>query len=224
MDFGREFEVDFVSLWKLFLKIMAYTQFKKIEQLRIAFGIHTQKTVWLPQVALHTAMSAILQQSLSEAMFEPLGSEKAKSELIVVPILKELRRNNNMCFSAFSGYSFEVDKAKGLTGFCDFILSASPLSTEIMTPIFCLVEAKKADIEEGIGQCGAEMYAAKLYNEREEKPRDVMYGCVTNAFSWCFLKLENNILYIDPNYVPLTFASPHQVLAVLQWILDESLK
>jgi hypothetical protein len=46
---------------------------------------------------------------------------------------------------------------------------------------------------------------------------------VTNAFSWCFLKLEGQHLYIDPNYVPLTFAEPHRALGVLQWVLDQSL-
>lgn len=43
------------------------------------------------------------------------------------------------------------------------------------------------------------------------------------AFLWCFLKLEGKILYIDPNYVPLTFTKPHEVLAVLQWILDAAM-
>jgi hypothetical protein len=68
------------------------------------------------------------------------------------------------------------------------------------------------------------MYAAQIFNEREGNPKKQIFGCVTNAFSWCFLKLENKNLYIDPNYVPLTFTKPHEVLAVLQWILDESLK
>jgi hypothetical protein len=64
----------------------------------------------------------------------------------------------------------------------------------------------------------------RIFNQQKGKICEVMYGCVTTAFSWCFLKLENNTLYIDPNYIPLTFTEPHKVLAVLQWILDESLK
>jgi hypothetical protein len=94
----------------------------------------------------------------------------------------------------------------------------------IEAPIFCLVEAKKGEVEEGFGQCGAEMYAAQIFNERKGKAQKAIYGCVTNAFSWCFLKLEEKNLYIDPNYVPLTFTEPHRVLAVLQWILDESIR
>lgn len=68
------------------------------------------------------------------------------------------------------------------------------------------------------------MYAAKLLNEREGNPRNVIFGCATNALSWCFLKLEDKNLYIDPNYVPLTFTKPHEVVSTLQWILDECLK
>jgi hypothetical protein len=86
-----------------------------------------------------------------------------------------------------------------------------------------MVEAKKGEIEEGFGQCGAEMYAAQLFNQRHNNPQKVIYGCVTNAFTWSFLKLEQNTLSIDPNYIPLTFTEPHKVLAVLQWILNSCL-
>jgi hypothetical protein len=165
-----------------------------------------------------------LKVALQEAEQEGLMTEKAKSEFVVVPVLKELRRQNVDKFSTFSGYEFDVDKLLGLTGYCDFLLSSEINKSEITAPVFCLVEAKDAKIEKGFAQCGAEMYAAHLFNERKGNPKKQIFGCVTNAFSWCFLKLENKNLYIDPNYVPLTFTKPHEVLAVLQWILDESLK
>ena len=152
------------------------------------------------------------------------STEKAKSEFIIAPVLLELRRTMGERFFLFSGVEWEADAARGLNGYCDFILSAAAERLEIVAPIFCLVEAKNDNINKGLAQCGAEMYAALIFNQQKGQPREVMYGCVTNAFAWCFLKLENNILYIDPNYVPLTFAEPHRVLAVLQWILDESLK
>ncbi len=202
---------------------MAYNQFKKLEQLRKAFGIQEKKISWLPQVYENVPISQFLIQALLDAKNEGLASEKAKSEYIVTPVLKELKRNNPDKFSSFSGYEFEVDKKQGLTGFCDFILSAEPQKMEITAPIFCLVEAKKGEIEGGLAQCGAEMYAAQLYNAQEGLPTKVIYGCVTNAFSWCFLKLEDHILYIDPEYVSLNFTESQEVLAVLQWILNESL-
>ncbi len=208
----------------IFFKIMAYNKFKKLEQLRKQLGITDKVRGWLPQTFAAAQVGTFLLQSLIDAKNAPLGTEKAKSEYIITPILKELGRNNPDKFLAFSGYSFDVDIAKGLNGYCDFILSAVAERAEITAPVFCLVEAKNDNVEKGIVQCGAEMYAANLYNKQEGNPCEIIYGAVTTGFSWCFLKLENNILYIDPNYVPLTFAEPHRVLAVLQWILDESLK
>jgi hypothetical protein len=201
---------------------MAYNKFKKLEQLR-HLGIIDYKAEWLPKLLETKTVSNTLLEALEEAKTEFLGTEKAKSEYIVVPIIKELKRNNVDKFSTFSGYEFNIDSKQGLTGYCDFIFSAATNRAEMTAPIFCLVEAKNDNVEKGIAQCGAEMYAAKLYNEQEGNAKNSIYGCVTTAFSWCFLKLEDKNLYIDPNHIPLTFSEPHKVLAVLQWILDASL-
>ncbi len=168
-------------------------------------------------------VSQHLLEDLAEAKHEPLATEKAKSEFVILPVLKELRRKNPHRFSYFSGYEFNVDKKLGLNGFCDYIFSAEPEKLTIEAPVICFVEAKKGEIDTWLGQCGAEMYAAQLYNQQQGHPKQVIYGCVTNAFSWCFLKLEGKALSIDPNYIPLTFNKPQQVLSVLQWIVDKSL-
>lgn len=203
---------------------MGYNQFKKLDKLRKELGIKDIQKNWLPQVFSLVAISQNLMENLMSASQEALGSEKAKSEYVITPILRELRKQNPNHFKSFSGYQFDIDGNKNLNGYCDFILSLNAESIEITAPIFCIVEAKDDKIEKGYAQCGAEMYAAQIFNEREGNPKKQIFGCVTNAFSWCFLKLEQKNLYIDPNYVPLTFAKPHEVLAVLQWILDESLK
>jgi hypothetical protein len=200
---------------------MAYNKFKKLEQLRKELGIKDLVRAWLPKKNPTVSISDKLLDALADAEKEPLGTEKAKSEYIIVPVLKELRRNNPGRFNTFSGYEFNVDSKQGPAGYCDFIFSAEAERAEITAPIFCLVEAKNDNVEKGIAQCGAEMYAAYLYNEIEGSPRDIIYGCVTTAFSWAFLKLEHQTLYIDPNYAPLTFTQPDKVLATLQWILDD---
>jgi len=202
---------------------MAYNKFKKLEDLREKLGIKDYTDKWLPTLTTMPSISPSLLEDLEEASNEVLTTEKAKSEYIIVPILKELKRKNPQSFSTFSGFEFNVDKELKLTGYCDFMLSAETHRAEISAPIFCLIEAKDGEIDKGYAQCGAEMYAAHLYNERKGRPQKVIYGCVTNAFSWCFLKLENKNLYIDTNYIPLTFAKPHEVLAVLQWVLDRAL-
>jgi hypothetical protein len=202
---------------------MAYNKFKKLVQLRTQLGLKDYIEEWLPSEFPSFSISTTLLEALQDAKNEHLGTEKAKSEFIIVPILKELRKHNFNRFSAFSGYEFNVDSEQGLTGYCDFIFSADAKRGEITSPVFCLVEAKNDNVEKGLAQCGAEMYAAQIYNKRENNSQKVIYGAVSTAFSWAFLKLEDKNLYIDTNYIPLTFAEPHKVLAVLQWILDVSL-
>ncbi len=202
---------------------MPYNKFKKLETLRNLFGINEITNVWLPKNIPVVKATKKLLEDLDEAKKEFLTTEKAKSEYIVVPILRELKRINDYKFSSYSGVEFNVDAKNGLNGFCDFILSAEINKIDVTEPIIFLVEAKKSDIEEGLAQCGAGMYAAQIFNEQRGQPRKAIYGCVTNAFSWCFMKLEEKNLFIDPDYIPLTFANPNEVLRVWQWILDKSL-
>jgi hypothetical protein len=201
---------------------MAYKTFK-LNKVKELLGVNPLFANWLLTDYQAFTVSEFLINDLKEARNEALDSEKAKSEMIVTPVIKELKRKNPDSFGFYSGYEFNVDNSLDLKGYCNYIFSAVAHSPLIEAPIFCLVEAKKGEVEEGFGQCGAEMYAARLFNERKNNPQKIMYGCVTNAFSWAFLKLENKNLLIDTNYVPLTFNEPQRVLAVLQWILEMSL-
>lgn len=202
---------------------MAYNKFK-ISTLKEQFGIVVQRNYWLPKKFVAFAEDTRLMESLHEAAKIYLGSEKARSEFVVTPVLQALFRKNHDKFSIFSGYEFSIDKAKGLSGFCDFIF-ASPQDTFIVeAPAFFIVETKKMDIDDSaIAQCGAELYAAQLFNAQKGTPQKAVYGCVTTAYSWGFLKLEQNILSIDPDYVSLSFSNPYHVLAALQWVLEKSL-
>ena len=55
-----------------------------------------------------------------------INTEKARSELIIINIILELKEQLPQKISFFSGIDFNIDKTKGLTGFCDYIISASP--------------------------------------------------------------------------------------------------
>ena len=55
-----------------------------------------------------------------------IDTEKARSELIISPIIVELRKYFNRQISLFFGTEFNVDKSKGLTGRYDFLISYSP--------------------------------------------------------------------------------------------------
>jgi hypothetical protein len=41
------------------------------------------------------------------------------------------------------------------------------------------------------------MYAARLFNQQMGEKEEVVFGTVTNAFDWTFLKLEGNCVYVD---------------------------
>ena len=125
------------------------------------------------------------------------NSEKARSEMIIAPILIEVRKQLQSQFSLFSGVDFNVDVEKGLTGFCDFIISSGSERLFVSAPVMMLVEAKKEDILAGLGQCVAEMVAAQIFNEREGNEISVVYGTVTSGTNWKFLKLEGKVVEID---------------------------
>lgn len=126
-----------------------------------------------------------------------INTEKSRSEMIITPILLEIRRLLNDKISLFSGREFNVDSEKGLNGACDFLISLSESQLIINAPVITIVEAKKEDIIGGLGQCVAEMLAAQLFNEQEGNTIPVIYGAVTSGNIWRFLKLEKNIVYID---------------------------
>jgi hypothetical protein len=145
-------------------------------------------------------------------------TEKAKSEAIIYPIIKELRRKNHQ-ISIFSGYALNIEGNKDLQGNPDYMISAKPQKSIAEAPIFCIVEAKNGIIEEGFAQCAAEMLAARLFNKEMNEPYETIYGAVTNAFDWVFLKLEDNFIHIDKeryflNNLPL-------LLGIMQYIVNQ---
>ncbi|MGB3511065.1 MAG: hypothetical protein WBA93_17895 [Microcoleaceae cyanobacterium] len=88
--------------------------------------------------------------------------------MIVTPILVELRKQFKYQISIFSGKEFNVDVEKGLTGFCDFLISRSSEQLLIKAPVVALVEAKNDNIQTGLPQCIAEMIAAQLFNQQSK--------------------------------------------------------
>lgn len=147
------------------------------------------------------AISDYLKTTLKE--FAPLAlsinTEKSRSEWIIAPILAELRRILENQISLFSGSTFTVDVDAGLEGQCDYLISLNPEQFYIMAPIITVVEAKKENIIQGLGQCIATMYAAALFNERENNHLPYVYGVVTTGTTWKFIKLLENKAYIDIN-------------------------
>lgn len=174
---------------------MAYSDYTSLHKLQQELDIVHHKGLLFPEIT-QIEPSRKLQEDLEEAQNYSLLTEKAKSEFLITPVLKEVRRSYPAKVGVFSGVNLEVE-SMGLSGFCDFVLSHEPNTIELTAPIFCLVEAKNRTLEEGFAQCAAEMYAAILFNEENHTPLDVMHGCVTNGYDWNFMRLENKRLQID---------------------------
>ena len=146
-----------------------------------------------------TGPSELLVKNLEEniPLALAINTEKARSELIIAPVLVEVKRRLHNKASVFSGVEFNVDKKKGLGGFCDFILSGSPKQLMLSAPIITVVEAKNENIIGGLGQCIAEMVAAQLFNQKEGGQLKQVYGVVTSGNIWRFLKITQQEVHID---------------------------
>ncbi len=159
---------------------------------------------------------AIFEQYLPLA--QRAKSEKAKSELLVSPILVEVRRSVNNQIELFSGEEFNVDKEQGLNGFCDFLFSKSTVPYIIKAPVIMLVEAKKGELDIGLGQCVAEMVAAQIFNAKAGSEISTIYGCVTSGKLWQFLKLAGKNVTIDINEYYVTPVD--RILGILKWMVE----
>ncbi len=126
-----------------------------------------------------------------------VNTEKARSEFIIAPVLMELRRMLGDGFGLFSGIEFHVDASRGLNGFCDFILTRSPLQSVLTAPLVAIVEAKNDNLRTVLGQCIAAMVAAREFNARTAVPVESTYGVVTTGGAWKFLRLSGSDLELD---------------------------
>lgn len=195
---------------------MAYSDFT-FAKLRKRFSI-SQESVYLFDglMVAPVAPSARLLEDLKEAEQMPLQTEKAKSEYIIAPLVKDLKRRHPH-ISIFSGYTLNIDVDNELNGAPDFMISKRPRIVEIEAPLFCIMETKNKTVEEGYAQCAAEMYAASLFNEQMNEPLTAIYGAVTNGFDWVFMKYEDKNIQIDRGRYYLGNLS--QLLGVIDHII-----
>lgn len=122
-----------------------------------------------------------------------LTSEKARSEILIAPILGEAAHKSGT--HVFSGEEFDVDPANGLAGFVDFLFTREAPAKTIIDPVLCIAEAKRAEINgQALGQCMATMIAAQRFNQTDH----IVYGCVTTGTDWQFLRLTGTLIEIDP--------------------------
>ena len=177
---------------------MAYSDFD-LKKVRNAFGLRIDEQPELFADVTPVQPGVTLASTLAETahLAIAINTEKARSELLITPVLLDIWRQAQSQISLFSGTEFTVDEARGLTGYCDYILSRSKEQLTVNAPVVMIVEAKNENIKGGLGQCVAEMIAAQIFNEREGNAVEVIYGAVTTGEIWKFLKLVGAVASID---------------------------
>ncbi|OBQ39053.1 MAG: hypothetical protein AN487_05685 [Anabaena sp. CRKS33] len=177
---------------------MAYSDFKLSEIIQ-KFELTLNEVSGLfgdiPEEEPSNLLTTILKENVDLAV--SINTEKARSEMIISPILLEVRRKLNNEISLFSGVDFNVDNQQGLNGFCDFLISLSKEQLFIRAPVITLVESKNENLKLGLAQCIAEMLAAQLFNQQKQNAIKIVYGAVTIGTIWQFLKLEDKTISID---------------------------
>lgn len=200
---------------------MVYADFSLKSAVReLNFSLQEARGIFaeIPEVAINPYLQETLPDHVALAM--AINTEKARSELIISHILVELRQQFSCQVSFFSGSEFNVDPAQSLTGYCDFLISLSPEQLFIVAPVVAIVEAKNENLFSGLGQCAAEMIAARLFNNTEGNAIDKIYGAVTSGNFWRFLRLENSVLAIDLQ--DYSIENPGKILGILSAMLRQT--
>lgn len=146
-----------------------------------------------------------------------INTEMARSVYVIAPILADAKLHVGNDVNVLPGVTFDVDRAQGLNGSCDFLLVRSAEIYYVQAPVLAVVEAKREDMIAGLGQCVAAMVAVAMFNEREKTPVNAVHGAVTMGNIWHFLRLEGSKLTIDATEYYLRDVS--KILGILVNIL-----
>lgn len=184
---------------------MSYSDFS-IDEVKTRFQLRIAEAqeyfADIPPVSVSDFLIQMLAENIPLAV--AISTEKARSELIIIPVLLEVRRQVLRRISLFSGVEFTVDQSRGLNGVCDYLLSLSPEQLTIEVPVVAVVEAKNDNLKSGLGQCMAEMFAACLFNQQKGRAIPRVYGVVTTGSLWKFLRLEGDVVSLDLREYPIS--------------------
>ena len=200
---------------------MAYDDFS-LETLIEQFGLQTDEQgdyfAPTPPVTISDTLRKHLHRYVPLAT--AIGTEKARSEFIIAPLLVEVIEQAVPPVSIFSGVEFNPDPERGLRGVCDFLLSLSPEQLTVTAPVVAVAEAKNENLKTGINQCIAEMLAAQVFNRAKNNPIETVFGAVTTGTTWIFLRLKENIVHLDRTEYHIS--QPDKIVAILLAMLREA--
>ena len=177
---------------------MAYSDFnleRAVDELGLTLGPRSDLLARVEAAAISPLMRIVLEQWAPLA-FE-VNTEKARSEMVICPILLEAVSLAGNGLGVYSGVSLDVDRDLGLFGRCDFLIGRRAGPFLMGSPLLAVVEAKNDGIAGNLGQCVAETVAARLLNDRKGHPEPTIHGAVTTGREWMFLRLDGSTVTFD---------------------------
>ena len=197
---------------------MSYGKFESVAQVAGIFDVEVKGAPLLLEVekqgrSIEVPIYKIdeIKEFLSDDV--SFRNESAIRHQIITPILNVVARRYKP-LKLWIEEPFNVDEDKGLTGKPDYLIASKTKTGEMSLPPLCIIEAKKADFDEGWTQALAEMVAASI------KGAKVCYGVVTTGKIWEFGKLESGIFKRDPN--PVSVQDLQKVFDTLYWLFGQA--
>ena len=195
---------------------MAYGTFKSVGEiakkfnLKVIYGtsLTDQQTLLVPKV-----LFSMVENNLKDKA--NYISEYAICDALIRPILGIVAMQSPL--SIWSHVPYNIDEKKGLIGEPDYLIAPVTQYGEMAKPALCVIEAKKADFDEGWAQALAEMVASSLLGTNK------CYGIVSTGEIWQFGKLENNVFMSDSKSISATRELQY-VFNTLNWLFNEILE
>ncbi len=137
-----------------------------------------------------------------------VGSEAAKRELMIAPVLHSVLRTTD----ARLNVEYSLDVNDRLSGVIDYLFRSEQQ--------LIVIEAKKGDLEKGFNQLAAEMIAVDVFNENDSPA--VIYGAVSIGEVWRFAVLERAVKRIVKDVHTFRFPEDlEDIFAILKGILNK---
>jgi hypothetical protein len=187
------------------------------EILEVKYGIDLRDSVLFEDYPL-VEPTPTLVENLRRGLSFRLPNERARAHRLVDPVLAEIEVHYKGRITTIPEMYLEVKDVEGLAGNPDFVLSAG--TTKKVVPIVTIVEAKKEDIDGGLPQCAAELYAAYLLDKGV--PRR-LYGCVTTGTDWRFLSFDGHTKQVVVDPTTHLISQLPELLGIFRYIIDGSL-
>jgi hypothetical protein len=181
------------------------------------YGIRVQDSVLFEDCA-SLEPSPTLVDYLHRGRNLRLANERARAHRLVDPVLYEIELHYKGKITTIPEPYLEVKGVEGLSGNPDFVLSAG--TTTKVVPIVTVVEAKKEDMDGGLPQCAAELYASYLLDKGVPSR---LYGCVTIGTDWRFLSFDGDLKQVVLDPTTYLINQLPRLLGIFRYILDVSL-